>query len=344
MKKIDNLFNNKESYFLLAETAFSHEGNIKYLISQIEEAKKAKVDGIKFQILLNIDDSYSKTLNNYKILNDYRFTKNQWKRILNKVKEETDLEIILLPIDNESVEFCLENQDLISAVEVHSINFNQKPLLEKIAKLKCPIILGAGGRSFEDIDYSLSILEKEKVIIMHGFQAFPTSIEDINLLRINTFKKRYHTTIGYADHTHYNDNKEMSNLINYAYILGARIFEKHIVLKKGEPRVDYESAITSSEFLTLRSNLEYLRKILGSPFKFSKKEIEYKKREKSIVAIKEILKGEIITEENTGFRVTNEISDLDQRDYEIILGKNINRTIEPNQVILKKYISEFDWK
>ena len=39
-------------YKLIAETAFSHEGDFRYLLSQIEEAAKAKVDYVKFQFAI----------------------------------------------------------------------------------------------------------------------------------------------------------------------------------------------------------------------------------------------------------------------------------------------------
>ena len=53
--KINDISDEKNNaYFILAETAFSHEGDIKFLKDQINSALEGKADGIKFQILLKV--------------------------------------------------------------------------------------------------------------------------------------------------------------------------------------------------------------------------------------------------------------------------------------------------
>ena len=55
--------------------------------------------------------------------------------------------------------------------------------------------------TFFEINNSLKKLDN-KITLLHGFQSYPTLIEDINLNRLkhkNYFKKRYE--YGYQDHT-----------------------------------------------------------------------------------------------------------------------------------------------
>jgi sialic acid synthase SpsE len=46
----------------------------------------------------------------------------------------------------------------------------------------------------------------------------------------------------------------------YAYILGARVFEKHIALEEG---VDFQSAVSSNKIETIKKRLDYLELILN---------------------------------------------------------------------------------
>ena len=51
------------------------------------------------------------------------------------------------------------------------------------------------------------ILLKNEIIILCGFQNFPTKMQDSKLSQINYFKKKYDLEIGYADHIDSEDKK-----------------------------------------------------------------------------------------------------------------------------------------
>ena len=79
---------------------------------------------------------------------------------------------------------------------------------------------------------------------MVGIQAFPSTLGDVKLERITYFARKYPgITIGYADHSSYSD--QMSKTSNeYAFILGARLFENILPLKKVK-RTDWQSALST---------------------------------------------------------------------------------------------------
>lgn len=336
--KIKEITNNKEfskGFYIYAETSFIHEGVQDYLIKLIDGAKKAQCDGIKFQILIDKDDSYNINTEIYHKLDNWCFDRKTWLDIV-KYAKNMDLDVIVLPLDLQAIQFCKTNIRYIDCIEVHSVCFNDHFMLKELAEMAdIPIILGIGGRTLDEIDYALDILSFNKnLILMYGFQSFPTKIENINLSKVKKYGKLYDLPIGYADHTKFNDEYG-DTLFEYSYLMDARIFEKHITLKKGETRVDYESAVEYKDILRIRQKLNKLIKVIGEDSRFSlnDKEIEYKNREKQLVYSKEIKAGEEITYSCLGFKICSEKSDFEQKDIAKIVGCKATKDLEKDKVV-----------
>ena len=313
-----------QKFYLYAETAFAHEGDKEYLFKLIDEAAKYHADGIKFQILLDPMESYTAEVLGSIPIKQWIFSKVEWEEIIIYAKKEKNLDVILLPIDFEAVKFCQENIELYNFLELHSINFNHKWILEEMNFINKPLILGIGGRTLGDIEYVLTKLnkafEEKRIILMHGFQSFPTKKENLKLEKIKKVRDFFGVTTGYADHTSFSEDD--IPLIQFAYLNGARVFEKHIVLNSGEKRTDYQAAVSPRHLEEIRKNLEDLILIQGgeNALVLSDCEIKYRNREKKIVALDMVYAGEKLTRENIGFKVTDQTSILEQKDYEWLEG------------------------
>ncbi|MFW9972732.1 MAG: N-acetylneuraminate synthase family protein [Candidatus Odinarchaeota archaeon] len=329
-----------KNFKIIAETAFSHEGNFKYLMSQIEEAKKGQVDFIKFQVLIDEEGLCTKNHDSFKNINNWIIEKDKWLKALLFAKKQ-NLKAIVLPLTLNSLEFLNKHENLIYAYEIHSICLNEIHLLNMLYHTAKKIILGIGGQLPSDIKYALDTLDihKNKIILMYGFQSFPTKTSKINLNKIKSFSNMFHCHMGYADHTKFNDSI-FYNLIEYAYILKARFFEKHIVLEKGEKRVDYESAITANEFIEMRKRINRLINIIGDGdiLNLNIKEINYRNRKKQIVAASNIKKNRIINLKNLAYKLTTEKSDFEQKEIHKIIGRKCHRSLSKDESIKYKDI------
>ncbi|RAP31483.1 hypothetical protein DID76_02805 [Candidatus Marinamargulisbacteria bacterium SCGC AG-414-C22] len=332
---------NNNKFSIIAETAFSHEGNFEYLIKLTDAAKKSKSDYIKYQIVLNRDNTYSKYYPFYTNIEQWSLSEDEWSRILiyaNTLK----LKVIVLPVDCDALEFCFKKELLINGLEIHSVCFNEIPFLEKIALYKKDIFLGIGGRLPNEISFVKETLKSKHstLILMFGFQSFPTNKQFINLSKIPIYQSTFKSKVGYADHTAYDDpnNHELSK---YAFLLGCNYIEKHLVLKKGKKRVDYEAGIQWEDFIALREELDKLNVILGSNniFKLNPLEKKYRNREKKIVAIKNIKKNEILTSKNISYKVTDEKSSFQQMDYKRLLGKQVKKSIQKDFPLTSDHVS-----
>ena len=67
---------------------------------------------------------------------------------------------------------------------------------------------------------------------MHGFQNFPTKLENLDLQKITYFKNKFNENIGFADHIDA-DFQELARTIPcMAISAGAEFIEKHITLDR----------------------------------------------------------------------------------------------------------------
>lgn len=133
--------------------------------------------------------------------------------------------IIVAPWDEISVDLAVKlNADVI---KVASLSAKDWPLLEKIAETRKPVIVATGGLSIDDVDNLASFMDHHyiNVAFMHCVALYPTTNSDMQLNKINMFKKRYpNTTIGFSTH----EARDNYEAIQVAYALGARLFEKHV--------------------------------------------------------------------------------------------------------------------
>ena len=212
--KINNFISSEiTDYFLYCDTAFTHEGDFEYLKNQIDCAVRAEVDGVKFQILLDYKDSYTPNTKLYETGPRVCFTKEEWLEIFKYAKSQ-GLEIITLPVDLEAMNFVKQNFKYVDAIELHAILLNEVPFIRKLENMNLPVILGVGGKTSKEITFVLNELKKinydleKKIILMYGFQTYPTNLNTLNLSKLESLKKQYNLTIGYADHTSFDKYQE----------------------------------------------------------------------------------------------------------------------------------------
>lgn len=322
------------SYYFFVETAFHHEGDKKYLFKLIDEAKKSGVMGVKFQVLIDLDEFMSPYHSAYNEVKKWIFSFNDWKEIFSYTLKN-GLDIIFMPLDIKAFDLIKEFD--VKYVELHSVLFNDIKLLNKLEKIKSPLIFGIGGRTLGEIDDIVKRYSDREIVLMVGFQSYPSDLKDIKLERIRELKKMYpDCLIGYADHSSY--KSEMCILSNeYAYILGARFFEKHITLNEGIKRVDFESAVSCDKIKIIKKRLDYLETIMNIDqkeiFSMNYKELTYRNRQKVPVAKRNIKAGEIVTLDMIAFKMINH-NDVFKSVDEII-GRKVSKNIEKDKGFVK---------
>jgi N,N'-diacetyllegionaminate synthase len=326
---------------IIAEIANAHQGNVFTALKLAKAAKAAGADAVKFQIYF-AEDFISKGHSRYNHFKNQSFSKIQWKKIIKETKK-IGIKIYCDVLGEQA--FKLAESLKIDGYKIHSSDVSNKKLLNKISKQNKKVFLSCGGAKLTEIYYALNILlkKKKKIILLHGFQSYPTKIEDTDLNRIKKLKKEFGNKVeyGFQDHISGEDKYNLYVcLVALGY--GVTYFEKHITFNRGKKGVDYYSSLETKELRNFIKTIKNTQKSLSnSKNDFSEKEYDYRKTTKKMLILNKFKKkGQYISEADVEYKraETNchEPLDIDYlKDRKLILDLRKNTILKKNYFLNK---------
>lgn len=330
------MYLNKKKIVIIAEIGVNHNGKISLAKKLIREAKSAGTDFVKFQIFqpneittrLNKKTNYQKKSGKknetqLSMLKKYYLSQNQIKELQIYCKA-FKVNFLASVFDLESLKIYKSlNPKLI---KVPSGEITNKPLLEKISKLRINTILSTGMSSNKEVRLAYKILKKSKknVIPLYCVSSYPTNLNEFNLKKMKDLKK-INNIFGFSDHTIGNE------AAMFAIFNGAKVIEKHITISKKLNGPDHYASMDPKEFKSFVKNIRNLEILLNNK-KILNNEINNKKLvRKYLVAKKKIIKGEYFTKNNiTTKRSGGGISPM---ELEKIIGLKSNKNYLPDDII-----------
>jgi len=344
--KLNELFSKKKKIFhksfVIAEIGHNHKGSVEIAKKLFSSAKTCGADAVKLQKRSNsnlyVKDFYDKIYENknsygktYGLHREYlEFGKKEYKELISYAKK-IDIEFLCTPFDFESLSFLEELS--VKAYKIASADLVNLPLQIAIAKTKKPIFLSTGGGSYKVIHMAFRNINSinKKLAILHCTAAYPVELKDMHLNVIKVLKKKYpNNLIGLSDHENGIDAAPL------AYMLGARIFEKHFTLDRSWKGTDHAFSLEPEGLRKLVRNIKRIPLILGSKNKkilLSEKE-PLKKMFKSIVASRDLVKDTILKYADISFKSPG--GGLKPYEYKKILNKKTKIEIKKDQLILLK--------
>lgn len=337
---------------IIAEIGCNHNGSKELAKEMVKLAKECGVDGVKFQTFnssLLISRYADKAEYQKKTTGEDENQLDMTKKLelghddlleLQEYAQLLGLEVFSTPFDFESIHFLEENGQKIW--KIPSGEITNLPYLERIGNFKIEdklIILSTGMATIDEIQTAIDILQmnqKNRIIILHCNTEYPTPNQDVNISAIQDLKKHFPDyEIGFSDHS----IGCVAAIMSVAY--GITFIEKHFTLDKNFEGPDHKASATPDELKELVENVRQAEIILGSGCKkVTPSEMKNKRiARKSIVARRNIKKGEVFTEENLICkRPGNGISPM--RWYEVI-GKIAEQDFENDRLIK---VSGIDWE
>src|SRR6185503_10493700 len=120
------------------------------------------------------------------------------------------------------------------------------------------------------------------VVLMHGFQGYPTATEENQIARLAALRAAFpQVRLGFGDHVPETDTTRLW-LAAVAVGAGAQVIEKHITISSVAKEEDHESALNPDEFAAFVANVRLAHEALGSTaaaadFGMSAREQQYRK-------------------------------------------------------------------
>ena len=295
------------SVLIIAEAGVNHNGNLDLALKMVDEAKRAGADIVKFQTAIP-----EKVISKYADKAEYqkKTTGNEESQlemckrihlklsdydIIKKYCEELGIEFLSTPFDLESIDY-LEKLG-IRLWKIPSGEITNLPYLIKIAKTGKPVIMSTGMSELNEVEEAVNVLKENgagEITLLHCTTEYPAPFESVNLRAMNTLREKFGTEVGYSDHT------VGFEAAVAAVVLDASVIEKHFTLNHNMEGPDHKASLEPEEFEVMVNNIRLIEKALGDgvkqPAEVEKKNIAIAR--KSIVAARDIKKGEIFTEDN----------------------------------------------
>ena len=320
--------------FIIAELSANHGHDIEIAKETIRAAKRAGADAIKLQtytadtITINCDkDDFiikGTIWDGKKLYELYQeaYLPWEWHKELFETAKEEGLICFSSPFDKTAIDFLEELHT--PAYKIASFEITDIPLIEYAARKGKPMIISTGIAGDDDIQLAVDTCREvgnNEIILLKTSSQYPAKIEDANLVMIPDLAQRYGVLSGLSDHT----SGELVPIV--ATTLGAVVIEKHFILNRSVGGPDTSFSLNEEEFKSMVDAVRNTEKSLGKiDYTLSEKAKKSRDFSRSLYVVKNIKKGEIITDKN--IRSIRPGYGLHPKYYKEVLGKIANRDLD----------------
>lgn len=325
----------------IIEVANTHNGNIDYIYSLLDEFKSLKGDiGVKFQAF-KYDEIATKNHDWFETYKTFYFNPKEWKQIINEANETKDVWLDIF--DKYGVLILEQNIDEIKGFKLQSSVLFNKTVLKELSHLNLSdisVIINIAAHEISEIKNILdnidNLIKPKEIILEVGFQDFPTELADAGISKIHTLKELFNNKIAFADHVD-GKSQEAIELPIIASLIGADVIEKHVMHSTLETKYDDFSSVTFDNYSKYIDKLNKYESLLNEPF-INDREKEYLEKTIQIpIALKNISKGTLISEDELSYKRsgktglnTQELEELQQNFYILNKDKEEEDTFKTN--------------
>jgi sialic acid synthase len=324
--------------YVIAEIGNNHQGELEKAKALIHAAKECGVDAVKLQKRDNrVLFTHAYYESPYDNENSYGSTYGEHREFL-ELPKSAWFELSRFAGDEGvafvSAAFDEPSADLMADLDVDAFKFASGdllnvPFLRYVADKGKPMFLSTGGGTLEDIDRAVDAIlaRNDQLCVLHCTAAYPAEIEDLNLSVITTLRERYpDLVIGLSDH---HNGIAMAPV---AFMLGARVFEKHFTLNHAWKGTDHAYSLMPDGMRRFVRDLHRVPVALGDGVKrrLPSEERPLEKMGKKLVATRELPAGHVLAD---GDLAAKSPADGGLPPYEIdrLLGKRLNRALSFEQ-------------
>jgi N-acetylneuraminate synthase len=318
------------SPLVIAEIGINHNGSLKIAKEMVDAAKRAGAEVIKHQTHV-VEDEMSEEAKKvipgnadvsiYEIMEKAALSEEEEIELKNYVKSEGMI-FLSTPFSRAAAD-RLERMG-VSAYKIGSGECNNYPLIKHIASFGKPMIVSTGMNDIESVSKTVKILEDCNIqfALLHTTNLYPTPPELVRLGAMSELKRNFpNAIIGLSDHT-INNNACLA-----AVALGACILERHFTDSKDRKGPDIINSMDTEEMTELiQSSKEIALMRGGKKEAVAEEQVTINFAFATVVAIKDIKKGEKLTEKNLWVKRPG-TGEIKAEHYESLLGKVSKRNI-----------------
>ncbi len=293
---------------IVAEISGNHNGSINRAKELISAAKESGADRVKIQtytpdtITIDSDRPQFMVDQDHKLwggrslysLYEEAHTPWEWHEELFSYAKSEGISLFSTPFDPTAVKF-LEGLG-VELYKIASLETGDTPLLRAIADTGKPIYASTGASTWEELNYMYNELKRRSnadVTMLLCISAYPAELTDMNLQRFSRMVGHFDGLVGLSDHCIKNDAAIAS--VHY----GAKVIEKHLTISRADDGPDNKFSLEPQELKLLVEEVKKAVEIRGSDsWESQESETQARRFRKSLYLIRDVSRGEILTEDN----------------------------------------------
>ena len=347
----DKTIDDTTDCYVIAEISHNHQGKLKTCMEMFKVAKECGADAVKLQKRDNkslyTKAGYEKPYDNE---NSYGATYGEHREALEfGLGEYTELKayakeigvtLFATAFDFPSVDF-LAKLDM-PAFKVASGDLKNIPLLTHMAKAGKPMILSTGGGTMQDVNrvYDAVMPINPQLCLLQCTAGYPAAFEELNLRVITTFRERFpQLVVGLSSH----DNGIAMALA--AYMLGARVVEKHFTLNHTWKGTDHAFSLEPIGLQKMVRDLRRARVAMGDGVKrvYDSEVTPMVKMGKQMVAARDLPAGHAIRREDIAIKSPG--GGLQPYEIDKVIGRTTRAALKADDAILFEALNGAEnWK
>jgi sialic acid synthase len=326
--------------FVIAEIGHNHQGSVERAQELFVLAKQCGVDAVKLQKRDNRSLFTRKLYDTpYDNENSFGATYGAHREALEldaasyaelqACARELGLVFFATAFDEASADL-LEELDL-PAYKIASGDLRNTPLLRHVASFGKPLVVSTGGATLEDVDRAVETVTaiNPQLCLLQCTAAYPAAVEELELGVITTYRERYpELVVGLSDHQ---DGIAMAPV---AYMLGARVIEKHFTSSHTAKGTDHAFSLMPEGMRKLVRDLRRVPLAVGDGVKrpLASEAKPLQKMGKQLVASRDLPLGHVL---DTGDLVAKSPAEGGLPPYALdeLLGQTLVRPLSEDEPI-----------
>ncbi|MDX6399995.1 MAG: sialic acid synthase [Gaiellaceae bacterium] len=324
--------------YVIAEVGHNHQGDLQQAKNLIDAAKDCGADAVKLQKRAN-RSLYTSEFYDQPYDNEFSFGRTYGEhrealelspdeyRELQAHAREVGITFFATAFDVESADFLAELD--MPAFKFASGDVRNTPLLRHVAGFGKPMLLSTGGADLADVERAVETILpiNGQLCVLQCTAAYPAETDDLNLNVISTLRERFpDLVIGLSDH------QNGIAMAVVAYMLGARVIEKHFTLNHAAKGTDHAFSLMPEGMRKLVRDLQRVPSALGDGVKrpLPIEEAPIRKMGKKLVAARELDEGHILREEDLAIKSPAD-GGLPPYELDRIVGSRLRRRLAPDE-------------
>ncbi|HEY7783739.1 MAG TPA: N-acetylneuraminate synthase family protein [Pyrinomonadaceae bacterium] len=296
--------------YVIAEIGHNHQGNMETAKELFRAAKECGVNAVKLQKrdnrALYTREMYNKP---YDHENSFGNTYGEHREFLEfgleeyeeltRYAKELGITFFATAFDFPSADFLAKLDT--PAFKIASGDLRNIPLLKYVAAFQKPMVVSTGGGTIEDVKraYDAVMPINTQLCILQCTAGYPCAFNEMNLRVISTFREVFpDIVIGLSSH----DNGIA--MVVAAYVLGARVVEKHFTLNRAMKGTDHAFSLERAGMRRVVRDLQRVRVALGDGVKstYPSERAPLLKMGKKLVAARDLPPNHVLSLEDIAIK------------------------------------------